>query len=70
MDRNSHYIQADWPARNLNPSEKNFIAKPLMDPKDVLFIPLHIKLGLMNNFIKALRREGQALTTCEKNFQD
>jgi hypothetical protein len=53
-DRNSHYIQAEFPERNLNPSEKNVIAKLLVDPKDVFLPPLHIKLSLMKNFFKAM----------------
>ncbi|KAJ4442405.1 hypothetical protein ANN_03991 [Periplaneta americana] len=59
-DRKSHYIQADWPARNFNPSEKNVVAEPLVDPKDVLLKSLHIKLGLIKNFVKSMNQEGQA----------
>ena len=40
-DRKSHYIKADWPARNLHSSEKNVVAKPLVDPNDV-FLPPYI----------------------------
>ena len=46
-DRSSHYIKEDWPARNLNTDEKNVVAEPFVDPKDVRLPPLHIKLGLM-----------------------
>lgn len=67
-DRKLHYIKGDWPARNLNPSEKNVVAKPLVDPKDVLLPPLHIKLGLMKNFVKAMNREGQAFKYIREKF--
>ena len=53
-DRSSHYIKKDCPARNLNTDEKNVIADPLVDPKDVLLPPLHIKLGLMKIFVKGM----------------
>ena len=68
-DRKSHYIQADWPARNLNYSEtKNVVAEPLVDTKDVLIPPLHIKLGLMKNFVKGMNREGQAFKYLREKF--
>ena len=41
-DRSSHYIKEDWPARNLNTDEKNVIAEPFVDPKDVHLPPLNI----------------------------
>ena len=65
--RNSHCIQAEWPARNLNPSEKN-VAKPLVDSKDILLPPLHLKLGLMKNFVKAMNQEGQAFKYLREKF--
>ena len=67
-DRKAHYIQADWPARNLDSSEKNVIAEPLVDPKDVLLPPLHIKLGLMKNFVKGMNQEGQAFKYLRDKF--
>ena len=67
-DRKAHYIQADWPARNLDSSKKNVIAEPLVDPKDVLLPPLHIKLGLMKNFVKGMNQEGQAFKYLRDKF--
>ena len=32
---------------------------PLVEPRDVLLPPLHIKLGLMKNFVKAMDKEGE-----------
>ena len=63
-----HYIKGDWPERNLNPSEKNVVVKPLVDPKDVLLPPLHIKLGLMKNFVKGMNQEGRAFKYIREKF--
>ena len=40
------------------PGEKNVINEPLVDRKNIIFPPLHIKLGVMKQFIKALDRDG------------
>ena len=37
--------------------EKNVIAEPLVDRSKIIFPPLHIKLGLMKQFVKALDKE-------------
>lgn len=37
----------------------NILEEPLVDPKKILLSPLHIKLGLMKQFIKALDKEGE-----------
>ena len=50
--RSSHYIKEDWAARNLNTDGKNVTTKPLVGSKDVLLPPLHVKLGLMKNFVQ------------------
>jgi len=34
--------------------DKNIIRSNLVDPKNILLAPLHIKLGLMKQFVKAL----------------
>ncbi|KAJ4442913.1 hypothetical protein ANN_04507 [Periplaneta americana] len=67
-DRKSHYIQADWPARNHNPCEKNVVAESLVDPKDVLLPPLHIKLGLIKYFVIGMNQEGQAFKYVREKF--
>jgi len=41
---------------------KNVIQKPLIIPSKVLPPPLHIKLGLMKNFVKALDVKCPAFT--------
>ncbi|GFW25148.1 uncharacterized protein TNCV_2262061 [Trichonephila clavipes] len=53
-DRKQHYVKQTWPIRKaLIPGVKNVERQSLVDPK-ILFPPLHIKLGLMKQFVKAL----------------
>lgn len=41
------------------PGEKNVLRKNLVNPKKVLMPPLHIKLGLIKLFVKALPTDGK-----------
>jgi hypothetical protein len=43
---------------NLTPGKKSVTCKPLVDSKKLSLPPLHIKLGLMKNFVKAMDRDG------------
>ena len=67
-DRKLHYIKGGWPARNLDPSGNNVVAKPLVDPKVVLLPHLHIKMGLINNFVKGINQEGRAFKYIREKF--
>jgi len=59
----THYSRKHWPYRHsLTPGMKNVIHKPLIKPSKVLPPPLHFKLGLMKNFVKALDVKGPAFT--------
>jgi len=61
--RGIHYYRKQWPHRqSLKPGMKNVIHKPLMKPSKALPPPLHIKLELMKNFVKALDGKGPAFT--------
>ena len=54
-DRISHWEKKEWPSRQtFTPGIKNIILEPLIDPAKVLLPPLHIKLGLMKQFVRAL----------------
>ncbi|XP_076059422.1 uncharacterized protein LOC143036052 [Oratosquilla oratoria] len=60
-DRQQHYIKKSWPIRNImQPGNKNVLRVPLIDRDKVLMPPLHIKLGLMKNFVKALDNDSDA----------
>ncbi|XP_025162642.1 uncharacterized protein LOC112590438 [Harpegnathos saltator] len=44
--------------KSLEPGVKNVINETLVDPNKILLPPLHIKLGPMKQFVKALHKEG------------
>ncbi|KAL6421342.1 hypothetical protein ACFW04_014682 [Cataglyphis niger] len=51
----SHYKRKLWPDRECySPDKENVKNVPLINPKKFSFPPLHIKFGLMKNFVKAL----------------
>ncbi|GBN07239.1 hypothetical protein AVEN_62713-1 [Araneus ventricosus] len=45
--------------RQFDPGAKVNQRENLVDPKKVLLPPLHIRLGLMKQFVKALPKEGE-----------
>jgi hypothetical protein len=58
-DRKNHYIQKQWPKRDsLIPGKRNVLNNPLVSAEKVFLIQLHIKLGLMKNFVKAVDKNG------------
>lgn len=65
----AHYKVKNWPKReNFVPGERNVKYIPLVDPKKVLLPPLHIKLGLIKNFVKSLNKEGDGFKHLRKIF--
>lgn len=67
--RDQHWCKKNWPKRkSLKPGEKNIVRKKLVDPKNVLLPPLHIKLGLMKQFVKALPKDGPCFKYLCKKF--
>ena len=57
-DKNQ-WVRKEWLSRHrLIPGEKNVINEPLVDRKNIILPPLHIKLVIRNSFIKALDRDG------------
>ena len=47
-----------WPIhRSLKAGDPNVSKNPLIESKKVLLPPLHIKLGLMKRFVKALKTD-------------
>lgn len=56
-DTAQHYTKKDWPVpEELVPCRaRNIINNPLVD--EILFLPLHIKLGLIKQFTKALDKD-------------
>ena len=57
--REQHWRQKEWPVREqIVPGKKNIQAQPLVKRSKIVFPPLHIKLGVMKQFVKALNKEG------------
>jgi hypothetical protein len=57
----TRHITRIWSARKiLEPGYKNVKHHSLVESSRILLPPLHIKLGLMNNFVKAMDRNGTA----------
>lgn len=68
-DRKNHYVKKDWPKReSLTPGQKNVKNAPLVQSDDVFLPPLHIKLGLMKNFVKAMDRDGAGFLYLKEKF--
>lgn len=64
-----HWIARNWPLRNvLVQGEHNVLNEPLVDRNKIIFPPLHIKLGLMKQFIKALPRGGPCFEYLKQKF--
>ena len=67
--RNKHWIQKKWPLRNeLKPGDPNILHEPLVDRNKIVLPPLHIKLGLMKQFVKALPTNGQCFKFLTQKF--
>lgn len=53
--RKEHYIRKEWPMRDEQQiGSHNLIQEPLVPKQNIILPPLHIKLGLMKQFVKAL----------------
>ena len=58
--KQDHWIKREWPSREVFiRGEKNIKNIPLVNREKILLPPLHIKLGLMKQFVKALDKEGE-----------
>jgi hypothetical protein len=59
--KTSHHKRRDWPSRQLlEPGTKTVQHLPLVESSNILLPPLHIKLGLTKNFVKAMDQTGPA----------
>ena len=64
-----HYKKKDWGSRStFVPGEPSLKENPLVDMNTVLLPSLHIKLGLMKNFVKALHKNGAAFQNLSTVF--
>lgn len=61
--RDKHYKTKVWPSREkFEPGKSNVQDLPLIDPKKIIPPPLHIKLGLVKQFIK---KRGFFMVVCD-----
>ena len=59
-----HYSRKEWPERRcFVPGTQNVKHDPLVDSEKILLLPLHIKLGLVKQFIKAMNKDGDGFST-------
>ena len=57
--KQDHWKRKKWPLRtDMIVGEKNIINEPLVVKEKIILPPLHIKLGLMKQFVKALNKDG------------
>jgi hypothetical protein len=58
-----------WKKRQkLTPGERNVVHNPLVDAAKVFLPPLHIKLGLVKNFVKAMKKDGFVFLYLQQKF--
>ena len=64
-----HYLKKEWPKRStLKASIKNVKYTSLVEASKILLPSLHIKLGLMKNFVKAINKDGAAFKYIYNKF--
>lgn len=62
-----HYVIQGWPFRQgLKPGSHKGQSLPLVEPNKLMFPHLHIKLGELKNFVKAIDREGSGFAFLQK----
>ena len=66
-----HYQQFQWPERSeYLVGSNNVLHEPLVDPEKILMPPLHIKLGLIKQFVKAIDVQSRAYGFLEGFFPE
>ena len=65
----NHYTKTIWPPRkDIAVGRYNVKRAPLIDPQKVYLPPLHIKLELMKNFVKAMDQHGKGFQYLFEKF--
>ena len=65
----NYWIKRDWPLREyLTPGYRNILNPALVDRSNVILPTLHIKLGLMKQFVKALNNEDACFKYIREKF--
>lgn len=64
-----HYTRKDWPERTQwTANKENVKYESLVPQENILLPPLHIKLGLMKNFVRGLDTKGRGFKYLQKIF--
>lgn len=67
--RNQHWTEKDWPMRSeWEIGSHNVLSESLVEKEKILLPPLHIKLGLMKQFVKALDKNGECFNHIRNAF--
>ena len=65
----NHFSKVQWEVREaLTAGRFNVKHVPLADLKNLLLPPLHIKLGLMKCFVRAMDHQGSGFKYLKENF--
>lgn len=68
-NRSEHYIRKDWPKRSTKvPGQLNVKYPALVADSEILLPPLHIKLGLMRQFVKTINEDSAAFEYLKTKF--
>ena len=68
--KNEHWIRKEWPKRqNLIVGSANVINEALVEREKIVFPPLHIKLGLIKQFVRALNKDGDCFKYLRSRFK-
>ena len=66
--KEEHCIKKEWLSRELKVGGKNVINEALVPRNKIIFPLLHIKLGFMKQFVKALNKKGDCFKYIYKSF--
>ena len=67
--KHERWVIKDWPPRQeMTVGENSVLYEPLVPRDKIIFPPLHIKLGLMKQFVKELDKEGACFEYIRKAF--
>lgn len=67
--KSRHWTQKHWPVRDaLVVGEQNVINEPLVSREKIILPPLHIKLGLIKQYVKALDKKSQCFQFIGRKF--
>lgn len=67
--KDQHWVKRNWPLRDtMVQGKQNVVNEPLVTREKILLPPLHIKLGLMKQFVKALDRGGNCFGYLSRKF--